>query len=51
MNFSGVITVYYYKHAMSCRGYVYPAIKLKFNGWININVNRHSTFIISLIAG
>jgi len=26
--FSGVITVYYYKHVMSCRGYVYPVIKL-----------------------
>jgi len=26
--FSGVITAYYYKHVMSCRGYVYPVIKL-----------------------
>jgi len=23
-----VITVYYYKHVKSCRGYVYPVIKL-----------------------
>jgi len=50
VNFSGVITVYYYKHVTSCRGYVYPVIKLigkvlclftfmylsnKFNNWIN----------------
>ena len=48
MNFSGVITVYYYKPAMSCRGYVYPAIKLI--GKV-LNVNRHNTFLISLIAG
>jgi len=26
--FSGVITVYYYKHAMSGRSHVYPVIKL-----------------------
>jgi len=26
--FLGVVTVYYYKHVMSCRGYVYPVIKL-----------------------
>jgi len=26
--FSGVTTVCYYKHAMSCRGCVYPVVKL-----------------------
>jgi len=28
MNFLGVITVYYYKHVMSCRDYVHPVVKL-----------------------
>ena len=41
--FFGVITVYYCKHAMSCRGYVYPAIKL-IKKVLCLNVYGRSTY-------